>query len=128
MSAGTFWLIALLVGAAFVVLSRLFLTNEYFYFAVYVVLEYIVLSTAWNILGGYTGYTNFGTGAFFAFGAYSSVVLHKLSSVPIPVMIPVVVPVVIGLLHAFAVATDPMSLGRHDGGSERTRRNAEPHQ
>ena len=35
--------------------------------------------------------------------------------VPIPVMIPVVVPVVIGLLHAFAVATALMSLGRHDG-------------
>ena len=48
--------------------------------------------------------------------------------VPIAVMIPVVVPVVIDLLHAFAVATAPMSLGRHDGGSERTRRNAEPHQ
>ena len=43
------------------------------------VLQYIVLATAWNILGGYTGYTNFGTGAFFAVGAYSSVVLHKLT-------------------------------------------------
>jgi len=51
------------------------------------VLQYIVLSTAWNILGGYTGYTNFGVGAFFAVGAYSSVVLHKLTSVPVPVMI-----------------------------------------
>src|SRR5215469_419823 len=99
MRAGTFWLIAILVGAAFVVLSRTLLTNEYFYFASYVVLEYIVLSTAWNILGGYTGYTNFGTGAFFASGAYSSAVLHKLPAllhnvfggtypqVPLPVMI-----------------------------------------
>jgi branched-chain amino acid transport system permease protein len=57
-----------------------------------------VLSTAWNILGGYTGYINFGTGAFFAIGAYSSVVLHKLPAllktfdvaipaIPLPVMI-----------------------------------------
>jgi branched-chain amino acid transport system permease protein len=61
-----------------IVLSRAFFTNEYFFFAAYVVLQYIVLSTAWNILGGYTGYTNFGTGAFFALGAYSSVVLHKM--------------------------------------------------
>ncbi len=61
------------------------------------VLQYVVLATAWNILGGYTGYTNFGTGAFFAFGAYSSVVLHKLSSVPIPVMI-LVAGLVSGLL------------------------------
>ena len=41
------------------------------YFAGYVVLQYIVLATAWNILGGYTGYVNFGTAAFFALGAYT---------------------------------------------------------
>jgi branched-chain amino acid transport system permease protein len=99
MRAGTFWLIVIAVGFAFIVVSRLYLTNEYFYFAGYVVLEYIVLSTAWNILGGYTGYTNFGTGAFFATGAYSSAVLHKLPAllhttfdwtippIPLPVMI-----------------------------------------
>jgi branched-chain amino acid transport system permease protein len=94
-----FWLVIIAVGLAFVVVSRLYLTNEYFYFAGYVVLQYIVLSTAWNILGGYTGYTNFGTAAFFALGAYSAVVLHKLPAllhgafgwtmpqVPLPVMI-----------------------------------------
>ena len=42
------------------------------------VVQYIVLGTAWNILGGYTGYVNFGITAFFAIGAYSTVVLHKL--------------------------------------------------
>jgi branched-chain amino acid transport system permease protein len=94
-----FWAVIVAVGLAFVVASRLTISNEYFYFAGYVVLEYIVLSTAWNILGGYTGYTNFGTGAFFAIGAYSSAVLHKLPAlllatfqwkmpqVPLPVMI-----------------------------------------
>ena len=99
MRAGTFWAILLLVGAAFIVASRLLITNDYFFFAGYVVIEYIVLSTAWNILGGYTGYTNFGTGAFFASGAYSSAVLHKLPAllhsvfdwtipqIPLPVMI-----------------------------------------
>ena len=95
----TFWIVAALVGAALVVLTRLFFSNEYFFFAAYVVLQYIVLSTAWNILGGYTGYTNFGTGAFFALGAYSSVVLHKMPdllhkafdltipAIPLPAMI-----------------------------------------
>jgi branched-chain amino acid transport system permease protein len=78
-------------------LTRWQMQNEYFYFAAYVVLQYVVLATAWNILGGYTGYTNFGTGAFFAFGAYSSVVLHKLTSVPIPIMI-LVAGLVSGLL------------------------------
>src|SRR5437588_3032557 len=98
MRNGTFWIAAALVGLAIVVLTRVFFTNEYFFFAAYVVLQYIVLSTAWNILGGYTGYINFGTGAFFAIGAYSSVVLHKLPAlmktfdlaipaVPLPLMI-----------------------------------------
>jgi branched-chain amino acid transport system permease protein len=98
MRTGLFWIAAALVGIAIVVLTRIFFTNEYFFFAAYVVLQYIVLSTAWNILGGYTGYINFGTGAFFAIGAYSSAVLHKMPAllktfdiaipaVPLPVMI-----------------------------------------
>jgi branched-chain amino acid transport system permease protein len=40
-----------------------------------------VLATAWNILGGYTGYVNFGSAAFFAMGAYSTVALHKLPNI-----------------------------------------------
>ena len=60
--------------------------NAYFYFAGYVVLQYVVLATAWNILGGYTGYVNFGIPAFIALGAYSTVVLHKLTNVPLIVM------------------------------------------
>lgn len=62
--------------------------NDYAYFAGYVVLQYIVLSTGWNILGGYTGYVNFGTAAFFAVGAYSTVLLHKtVPNMPLPAMI-----------------------------------------
>ena len=87
MGTAKFWGVSFLVAAALLMLTRGFFTNEYFFFAGYVVLQYIVLSTAWNILGGYTGYTNFGVGAFFAVGAYSSVVLHKLTSLPVPVMI-----------------------------------------
>ena len=52
--------------------------NDYLFFAGYTVLQFIVLATAWNILGGYCGYVNFGSAAFFAVGAYSSVALHKL--------------------------------------------------
>ncbi len=87
MSTAKFWLASFAVAAALLLLTRWQIQNEYFYFAGYVVLQYVVLATAWNILGGYTGYTNFGTAAFFAFGAYSSVVLHKLTSAPVPVMI-----------------------------------------
>jgi branched-chain amino acid transport system permease protein len=67
------------------VLARL-IDNAYFYFAGYVVLQYIVLATAWNILGGYTGYVNFGIPAFIALGAYSTVVLHKTTNLPLIVM------------------------------------------
>jgi branched-chain amino acid transport system permease protein len=87
MSNGRFWLTSFLVAAAALTASRVLITNEYFFFAGYVVLQYIVLATAWNILGGYTGYINFGTGAFFAIGAYSAVVLHQVSSAPVPCMI-----------------------------------------
>jgi branched-chain amino acid transport system permease protein len=78
-----FWLLAALAGAA-VLAASLLIANEYFFFAGYVVLQYVVLATAWNILGGYTGYVNFGVGAFFASGAYCAVVLHKLTQLPLP--------------------------------------------
>src|ERR1700732_1876060 len=60
--------------------------NDYRFFAGYTVLQFVVLATAWNILGGYTGYVNFGTAAFFALGAYTSVALGKLVALPIPVL------------------------------------------
>jgi branched-chain amino acid transport system permease protein len=80
-----FGLLAALAGAA-VLAASLLIANEYFFFAGYVVLQYVVLATAWNILGGYTGYVNFGVGAFFASGAYSAVVLHKLTQWPLPLV------------------------------------------
>ena len=85
MRSRTFLLIALVIGAAVFGLCRS-IENEYVFFAGYVVLQYIVLATAWNILGGYTGYVNFGTAAFFALGAYSSVVLNRLLALPIPAL------------------------------------------
>ncbi|MGH6975198.1 MAG: branched-chain amino acid ABC transporter permease [Stellaceae bacterium] len=79
-----FCLIAAVVTIALAFASRL-ATNDYFFFAGYVVLQYVVMSTAWNILGGYTGYVNFGTAGFFAIGAYTAVVLHKLFAPPLVV-------------------------------------------
>src|SRR5258706_6191396 len=86
MGIAKFWGLSFVVAVALLVLTRGFISNEYYFFAAYQVLQFIVLATAWNILGGYTGYTNFGTGAFFAVGAYSAVVLHKLTSLPLPLM------------------------------------------
>jgi branched-chain amino acid transport system permease protein len=61
--------------------------NDYVFFAGYTVLQFVVLATAWNILGGYTGYVNFGSAAFFALGAYSTVFFHKFYQLPIPLLI-----------------------------------------
>jgi branched-chain amino acid transport system permease protein len=85
-SHGTFW-----IGSAAVILTA-FLTavsgiNEYFFFAAYFVLTFVVLATAWNILGGYAGYVNFGTPAFFGIGAYAAVVLFKWLQAPLAVQI-----------------------------------------
>lgn len=61
--------------------------NRYVYFATYVILQYVVLATAWNILGGYTGYVNFGTPAFFAVGAYTATFLMLAYKAPFLIMI-----------------------------------------
>lgn len=61
-----------IVPIAAAIYATTVIENQYFYFATYLVLQYIVLATAWNILGGYTGYVNFGTAAFFGMGAYTS--------------------------------------------------------
>jgi branched-chain amino acid transport system permease protein len=79
------------IGAALVVLAAfgaaLSGVNEYFFYAAFVVLQFVVLATAWNILGGYAGYVNFGTAAFFAIGAYTAVVLFKWLGAPLAVQI-----------------------------------------
>ena len=79
-----FILALIAVGAVIFAVGRWY-NNSYAFFMAYVVAQYIVLGTAWNILGGYTGYVNFGVTAFFALGAYSTVVLHKLiPAMPLP--------------------------------------------
>jgi branched-chain amino acid transport system permease protein len=80
------WLWPIAVGTVLLVASRL-IENEYYLLAGYVVLQYVVLASAWNILGGYSGYVNFGTAAFFAMGAYGTVVLEKLIQPPLIVSI-----------------------------------------
>jgi branched-chain amino acid transport system permease protein len=86
------FLLIWLVVCAVVFVASVWLGNDYIFFAGYVVLQYVVLSTAWNILGGYCGYVNFGSAAFFALGAYSTVAIYQFSmenefyGVPVPVL------------------------------------------
>src|SRR5215469_14736970 len=82
--------VALLAGLAIIAAGLLFASvraNPYFYFAGYVILQYVVIATAWNILGGYAGYVNFGTPAFFALGAYTAVFLIQWARAPLYVLI-----------------------------------------
>src|ERR1700751_4998757 len=80
-------------GAVLFLLVSLLMTglirNEYPFFAGYVILQFIVLSVAWSILGGYAGYVNFGTNAFFGVGVYTAVLLFKAFDAPLVVQIAV---------------------------------------
>ncbi|MFC7555872.1 hypothetical protein ACFQU7_32060 [Pseudoroseomonas wenyumeiae] len=71
-----FWLASAVAALALILALRGF-GSEYAYFAATFVLQYVVLATAWNILGGYAGYVNFGAAAFFAAGAYTTVAIGK---------------------------------------------------
>lgn len=53
------------------------LGEGYYLLVAFYILQYVVLATAWNILGGYGGYVNFGSACFFAIGAYSTVFFNK---------------------------------------------------
>ncbi len=81
-----FSLITVAVGAVVMAFAH-WVHVDYLYFASYTILQFIVLATAWNILGGYCGYVNFGSAAFFAMGAYASVFMHKLYPLPVPLLI-----------------------------------------
>jgi branched-chain amino acid transport system permease protein len=81
-----FLLVSIAVAAVVFFAARM-VNNDYVFFAGYTILQFIVLATAWNILGGYTGYVNFGSAAFFAMGAYSTVFFHKAFPMPIPILI-----------------------------------------
>ena len=83
---GKHFLLAAVAVAALVFGAARLVNNGYVFFAGYVVLQYVVLATAWNILGGYTGYVNFGTAGFFALAAYTTVALEKLTPLPLPVV------------------------------------------
>ncbi len=86
-----FWIFVALALAAGFVFTRVS-NNEYYFFASYIVLQSLIMATAWNILGGFTGYVNFGSAGFFAVGAYTTIALQKyLRSLgfdaPLPVFI-----------------------------------------
>src|SRR5215472_3884215 len=85
-SSIVFWLGAAIFLVAMLLMTQL-IRNEYPFFAGYVILQFVVLSVAWTILGGYAGYVNFGTNAFFGVGVYTSVLLVQAYGAPLGVQI-----------------------------------------
>jgi branched-chain amino acid transport system permease protein len=81
-----FWTVSLLVVLSVIGIA-LSDTNNYFFFAGFVVLQAVVLASAWNILGGYAGYVNFGVPAFVGAGAYTALSLHLLFEAPLVIQI-----------------------------------------
>ena len=69
-----FEIVCLLLIVGIFVLTQV-ISNQFYFFIGFVILQYMVLATAWNILGGYAGYVNFGSAGFLATGAYTSVAL-----------------------------------------------------
>jgi branched-chain amino acid transport system permease protein len=95
-----FWGTAVLFLVAVLAATQV-IANEYPFFAGYVILQFIVLSVAWSILGGYAGYVNFGTSAFFGVGVYTAILLFKAADAPLVVQIAAAA--VVGALLGFAV-------------------------
>jgi len=90
MKGRAFWASIVAVLVAGLVLTGV-VSNEYYFNALYVILQGAIMAVAWNVLGGFTGYVNFGSAGFFAVGAYTSIALGKAfgPSFPLPVMIAV---------------------------------------
>jgi branched-chain amino acid transport system permease protein len=95
-----FWGGAFLFLAAALLMTQV-IGNQYPFFAGYVVLQFIALAVAWSILGGYAGYVNFGTSAFFGMGVYTAVFLFKAVGAPLAVQI--VAAAAVGALMGFAL-------------------------
>ena len=81
-----FWIGSAAVFAAGMLFTEI-ADNEFYFFFSYVVFQAVIMATAWNILGGFTGYVNFGSAGFFAVGAYTSIALDKAFGLPLPFLI-----------------------------------------
>ena len=86
MKLDKFWIGVVIIIVAGFIFTKSF-DNEFYFFTTYVVLQGIIIAVAWNILGGFTGYVNFGSAGFFAVGVYTSVALNKAFGLPLPVLV-----------------------------------------
>ena len=110
--------IALLLLLAFPWLYR----EPYYHLLGFNVLLYAMMSTSWNIMGGYTGYKSLGHSAFYGLGAYLVALAanhlgwNPLISAPFLALIAALVAIILGWImlrtsgSAFVIATIAMLL------------------
>jgi len=88
-----FWTAVAAIFVIGVVSTKIF-ENEFFFFAGYAILQATIMAVAWNILGGFTGYVNFGSAGFFALGAYTSIALSN--ALDPPMIVPLLLAALLG--------------------------------
>mgnify|MGYP002640867214 CR=1 FL=1 len=76
------------IGCVIIFLIAFLLTqiggmNRFFFFAGFAIMQYVAIATAWNILGGYGGYINFGTAGFLGVGTYTAIALYEYAGASI---------------------------------------------
>jgi branched-chain amino acid transport system permease protein len=75
-------LLAVLAGAALVLSFPGMAPNPYILSVGVIIVNYAVLATAWNFVGGFTGYISLGHGALAGLGAYATALLITKASLP----------------------------------------------
>jgi len=74
---GRAFVISIIVIALLLALPALFMVLDLGFAAaaLYLCIQYSIMSMAWNFLGGYTGQVSFGHAVFFGVGAYTTMIL-----------------------------------------------------
>jgi branched-chain amino acid transport system permease protein len=75
-------LAALAVGAALILAFPPWAANPYMVTVGIGILNYAVLATSWNFVGGFTGYISLGHGALSGLGAYATALLITVAGLP----------------------------------------------
>ncbi|MEM1610074.1 MAG: branched-chain amino acid ABC transporter permease [Sulfolobales archaeon] len=102
----------LVIIAAFSLLTILptIYSNYFFVNSLFLATIYMISSTAWNIMGGYTGLISFGHAAFFGLGAYSLAITYNVGINP---WIGIVIAGTISSLFALAISPPLLRLKSH---------------
>jgi branched-chain amino acid transport system permease protein len=74
---------------------------------------FVVLASAWNLVGGLTGYGSFGNVAFFGLGAYTCAVAVDLHRLHLPLVVGVALSPVVPALYAVLVGLPLLRLRGH---------------